>query len=198
MTPHSSDHIGYVGFLLVPGFALLSYACAIEAAERLALRYGARDCGRAVVLGTTAGALAGALALMQAGVFVAAVIEALPAAVGPAHLVERVAALGIPVLCGHTVRGAEGHAGVQACLVAPRDAGGEAAVRRIACDTIVIGVGTVPVIELLDVAGCHVAWDAAGGAGVGRRADDRTRRAFRRCSNSTWRLCSINAGSTRV
>src|SRR3954454_5065159 len=113
----------------------------LTAAERLATRYGALDSRRATVLGTTTEALAGTLALARAGVEIAAIVEAAPAPVGPDDLLAELAALGIPVLCGHAVRRAEGANEVEALVIAPRDRGPE---RRIPCDTIVLGVGTVP------------------------------------------------------
>ena len=77
----------------------------LTAAERLVLRYGALDARRAVVLGTTAEALCGALTLAEAGVEIAAVIEVGPAAVGPAALLAQLAARGIPLLCGRRCTG---------------------------------------------------------------------------------------------
>jgi len=135
----------------------------LTAAERLAMRYGALDSRRVVVLGTTAEALVGTLALAGAGVEVAAVVEAAPAPVGPNDLLAQVAALGIPLLCGQAVRRAEGADEVAALVTAPRDGGAE---RRIPCDTIVLAVGTVPLIELLDAAGCRTAWQNERGGGV--------------------------------
>ena len=135
----------------------------LTAAERLVLRYGALDARRAVVLGTTAEALCGALTLAEAGVEIAAVIEVGPAAVGPAALLAQLAARGIPLLCGQTVHRAEGADEVSALVIAPRVGGAE---QRIACDTVVLGVGTVPLVELLDSAGCRVAWETGRGGSV--------------------------------
>jgi NADPH-dependent 2,4-dienoyl-CoA reductase/sulfur reductase-like enzyme len=134
----------------------------LTAAERL-LRYGALDTRRAVVLGTTAEALVGTLALAAAGIEIAAIIEAAPASIGPSDLLAELATLGIPVLCGQATRRAEGTDEVAALVIAPRDGGPE---QRIPCDTIVLAVGTVPLIELLDAAGCRTAWQDARGGGA--------------------------------
>ncbi len=134
------------------------------AALHLATRYGALEARTAVVLGSTAEALQAALALQAAGVTIAAVVEQAAAPVGPAELVAR---LGVEMLCGQVVRRAEGHASVLAAVTIAVDAEGRQQAgteRRFACDTIVLGVGTVPVIELLDAAGCRMqATPARGG-----------------------------------
>ena len=135
----------------------------LTAAERLALRYGVLETRRAVVLGTTTEALLGVLALAKTGVGIAAIIETAAAPVGPADLVAQLAGLGIPLLCGHFVRRAEGADGVTALVVAARNGGVE---RHIPCDTVVLGVGVVPLVELLDAAGCRMAWQADRGGSV--------------------------------
>ncbi len=130
------------------------------AAERLATRYGALDARRAVVLGTGAEALLAALAMHRAGIAVAAVVEQAAAPIGPAPLLDQVRKSGIEILTRHVIAAAEGGAdGVTAARLAPLDdAGRRQSERRVECDTIVLGIGAVPVIELLDAAGCRSAW----------------------------------------
>ena len=130
------------------------------AAVRLATRYGALDARRAVVLGSTAEALLGALTLLDAGVEIAAVIEAGAAAAGPKTLLKRIEARGVDLLAGHTALRAEGRDGVEALIVAPRGGGLE---RRIPCDTVLLGIAAVPLVELLDAAGCQMAWQPGRG-----------------------------------
>ncbi len=138
------------------------------AAERLAARYGALDARRAVVLGTTAEALLAALAMRAAGVEIAAVVEQARAPVGPAALLDALS--GVPVLARHVIAAAEGgEDGVTGATLARLDAeGGRVAdsLHTIACDTIVLGVGAVPVIELLDAAGCRSAFSPERGGHV--------------------------------
>ena len=123
----------------------------MEAAFRLAARYGALDVRRAVVLGSTAEAVTGAMALAAAGVEIVALVEPGAAAME--------AAAGLNVLCGHMIRRAEGGPdGVTAAVLSGPD--GEV---TIACDAIILAVGTVPLVELLDSATCRVAWDARRG-----------------------------------
>jgi thioredoxin reductase len=155
--------------LAFPGWELPGVMGA-TAAERLATRYGALSARQAVVLGTSAEALLAALALHRSGVAVAAVVEQAAAPIGPAALLDELAAAGVPLLLRHVITGAEGGAeGVAAALLAPLDEAGQRSPgqsTRIACDTIVLGVGAVPVIELLDAIGCRTGFAAERGGHV--------------------------------
>lgn len=125
----------------------------MEAAVRLATRYRALDVRRAVVLGTTAEAIDGARLLAATGVEIVALVEQ-----GPTPL----AATTLPVLCNASIRRAEGGPdGVTALLL-----GTPAGPVRLACDTIILAIGTVPLIELLDSAQCATAFDPARGGPV--------------------------------
>jgi thioredoxin reductase len=138
------------------------------AAERLAARYGAIDARRAVVLGTSAEALLAALALCRAGAEIAAIVEQAAAPIGPASLLDAVSAAGIPVLTRHMIAVAEGGIeGVTSADFFSIDAEGRhGSITRIDCDTIVLGVGTVPVIELLDAIGCRIVFSPERGGHV--------------------------------
>lgn len=136
--------------LAFPGWELPG-VMGMVAAERLATRYGALDARRAVVLGSTTEALIGARRLRDAGVEIVAMIELAAAPLDPA-----VADCGIELLCGHVVRRAEGGDEVRKLVVAPRE--DTAREREILCDTVILAVGAVPVIELLDAAGCRTAF----------------------------------------
>lgn len=138
--------------LAFPGWELPG-VMGITAAERLLHRFGVLDSRRAVVLGTSAEALVAASALRAGGIEIAALVETAKEPVGPTELLRELA--DIPILCGHAVRRAEGGAdGVEAIVVAPPN-GSE---QRIACDAILLGIGVVPVIELLDALGCRIAY----------------------------------------
>jgi NADPH-dependent 2,4-dienoyl-CoA reductase/sulfur reductase-like enzyme len=140
----------------------------ITAAWRLLERYGALEMRRAVVLGTSAEALIAARSLRAAGIDVAAFVETAAAAIGPAVLLMELA--GIPLFCRHTVRRAEGGPdGVKAIIVTPLGPDGmplQGRDQRIACDAVLLGVGTVPVIELLDALGCRIEYSAERGGHV--------------------------------
>lgn len=133
------------------------------AAERLAMRYGALDARRAIVLGSSAEALAAALALRDGGVEIVAVVEHAAAPVGPAALL---AALGAPVLTGHVVREAQGEAGVERVLLGRLDEAGRlvsGTERFLHCDTVLLGVGAVPALELLDALGARITFQPERG-----------------------------------
>ncbi len=155
--------------LAFPGWQLPGVMGA-TAAERLASRYGALDACRAIVLGTSAEALLAALAMHRAGVEVAAVVEQAQAPIGPAALLDELAAAGVPILARHVIAMAEGAAdGVTGAVVVRLDDDGArvaGSAAAIACDTIVLGVGAVPVIELLDAIGCRSAFSPARGGHV--------------------------------
>jgi hypothetical protein len=148
--------------LAFPGWALPGVMGA-TAAERLASRYQALASRRAVVLGTSAEALAAAAALTLAGVEIVAVVEQAAAPIGP----QRIDA---PLFTRHVIARAEGGAdGVTAAVLAGLDDAGRpiaGSAVRIACDTIVLGVGVVPVIELTDAIGCRNVFAMARGGHV--------------------------------
>jgi thioredoxin reductase len=179
-----ADGVRHVGFgnaivatgsrdmgLAFPGWDLPGVMGAV-AARRLATLYGALDARRAVVIGSGAEALLTALDLVAAGVSVVAVVEAAEGPVGPATLVERIGGQGIEMLTGHVVARAiggavaDGVAGVVVVALAPdgtRIAGSE---RTLDCDTLVQGIAAVPVIDLLESAGCRTVFDPARGGHV--------------------------------
>lgn len=142
--------------LAFPGWHLPGVT-GVSAALALAGLYDAFDGRRAVLLGSTPDTLIAAQALSAAGVGIAAVIEQAAAPVDP----DRAAALqaqGVEILCNQAPRGvtsdASGVTGLQL-----RD-------RHIACDTVLLGVGAVPMIDLLHAAGARCGFDGARGGFV--------------------------------
>ncbi len=148
--------------LAFPGWELPG-VMGVTAAERLATRYQALDARRAVVLGTGAEALSAVAALQAAGVAVAAVVEQADAPIGPQ-------AVEVPLFTRHVIARAEGGPnGVEAAILARLDDTGRpiaGSTVRIECDTIVLGVGVVPVVELTDAIGCRNAFASARGGHV--------------------------------
>jgi thioredoxin reductase len=143
--------------LAFPGWELPG-VLGITAAQRLLERFGMLDARRVVVLGTSTEALATVRSLRAAGIAIAALVEAAQAPIGDAALLRDLS--DIPLLCAHSVRRAEGGSdGVEAIVVAPLGPGGvelSGKDLRIECDAILLGVGVVPVIELLDALGCRI------------------------------------------
>ncbi|MCB8879978.1 FAD-dependent oxidoreductase [Acidisoma cellulosilytica] len=112
---------------------------------------------RIVILGTGDLAVATATMALDAGYDVAALVEVRDT---PQADVSALIARGVEIVTGHAILEALGNAeGVTAALLAPV-AGGET--RSIACDTICLAVGAVPVIDLADVAGAKIARNEAG------------------------------------
>jgi thioredoxin reductase len=142
----------------------------ITAAVRLAKRYGALQARRAVVFGSSTEALRAALDLRGAGVEIAAVIDHVATPLGSPELWAELAASGTRSLFGYVPRKAVGaQEAVEAVIVSPsqsNDANSDGAELTIACDTVLLGVGTVPVIELLDSVGCQTVFDGGRGGVV--------------------------------
>jgi len=130
------------------------------AALSLAQRYGALEPRRVVVLGSSTEALAAALALREAGVAIAAIVEQADAVLGAPDLLAALRGGGTEILTRHVVREASGREHVEAALVSEIDANGKAIgdERSIACDGIVLAVGATPVVDLLDAVGCKIAF----------------------------------------
>lgn len=155
--------------LAFPGWELPG-VLGVTAAQRLLHSYMALDMRCAVLLGTTAEALVAALALLDAGIEIAAIIEQAAAPVGPEALLREVAARGVPILCRHVVREAAGDLnGVRSVRIAPIEADGRpvmGADQTLDCDAVVLGIGVVPVIELLDALGCRIVFSPEHGGHV--------------------------------
>jgi thioredoxin reductase len=148
--------------LAFPGWHLPG-VLGITAAQLLSERFGVLDARRVVVLGTSAEALVATRSLRNAGVKIAALVEVASAPIGPTSLLRELA--DISVLCGHTVRRAIGGiAGVEAVVVTPAASHGPE--QSIDCDAVLLGVGTVPVAELLDALGCRMGYVAVRGGHV--------------------------------
>lgn len=141
-----------------------------SAAWRLATLYRALDARTVVLVGSCAETLQVGLALTEAGVHIAAVVEQAGAPAGPPPLLERLRSGGTRLLTSHVVQQALGDArGVRAVRLARVGDGAQRpddAAATIECDTIVLGIEAVPAIELLEASGCAVRFDAARGGHV--------------------------------
>jgi len=136
----------------------------VTAADAALRRYDAFSGRDLVILGSGIEATGFAQATLAAGCRVAALIEAADAPLD-AEGCAALGARGIPVLTGAMVARAEG--GVDGVArVRCVKLSGEAAPAEFACDTVVLAAGAVPVVELLDVAGAAIVFDAARGGHV--------------------------------
>lgn len=176
-----------------------------SAAYRLAMTYDALSARVAVLVGSGSAALQIANALADKGVRIAAVIEQGEAVTGDAALLERLVGQGTQVLTRHVIERAEGGLGdVEAVTLAAVDANGrhlQDTRQRIACDTVLLGIATVPAIELLEAAGCDTAFIPERGGHVALIDEaQRTSLPFILAAGDcagTWAGKSVSAGVAR-
>ncbi len=138
----------------LPGIMLAS------AAQRLVSLYGVRPGRNAVVATETPEGYETALQLLDAGVSVAAVVDASPTATG--DVAESVRQRGVNVLTGHRVVKAVGRGRVKAVVVSPN---GGAATRRIRCDLLCTSGQFQPVDALLHQMGASQPGVTLAGSG---------------------------------
>ena len=96
--------------------------------------------------------------LMQAGVDIAAVVEAMPKVGGYWVHAAKIRRMGVPILLQHSIKEALGERGVEGAVIQELDdrfcpTGVE---KKIDCDTICMAVGLTPTAELLFQAGCEM------------------------------------------
>jgi NADPH-dependent 2,4-dienoyl-CoA reductase/sulfur reductase-like enzyme len=113
------------------------------ALQMLLSRYDAFAGERMLVLGSHDLALETALLAHGRGIDVAGLLEVRDAAQGSAELVAQVQAAGIRIACGQSIASAKG--GINGIESATLTTG-----ETIACDTICLAIGLVPMVELVD------------------------------------------------
>ena len=134
-----------------------------QALHALLTRYEAFAGRRIVVLGSGDLALSTALLALERGVEVVALVEVRDRPQGSGERVAQVIAAGTPILTSHTILAARGGVdGVEQVSLIPIGGRSSAPV-EIACDTICQAVGLVPAVELLDVLGARLTYDAVRG-----------------------------------
>ncbi len=115
---------------------------------------------RAVVVGSGNVGLIVAYQLMQAGIDVVAIVEALPNIGGWGVHAAKVRRLGIPILPRHTIKEARGDSHVDQVVIQQIDerfrpvAGTE---KLLEVDTVCLAVGMTPRTRLAEMAGCRLA-----------------------------------------
>ena len=137
-----------------PGVMLAS------AARTYANRYGAKPGQKAVLFTADDTGYAAALDLHKAGVAIAAIVDIRPAPKGPGLDLARAA--GLPIQFSAVVCGVAGRARVSAaslCTVGLDGAVG--AVRKVACDLVLMAGGWTPAVHLFSQSRGKLAFDAA-------------------------------------
>ena len=144
----------------------------VSAAYRLASAYDALESKVAVLVGSDTDALWTADALAERGVRIEAVVEQSGQVVGSVDLLKRLTSRGTRVFTGCVVRDACGNAsGVTGVEVGGVDGAGRwlgagEGGERLLCDTVLLGVGAVPTIELLEACGCEIGFQEERGGHV--------------------------------
>jgi thioredoxin reductase len=129
------------------------------ALRMLVIRYDAFAGKRILVVGSHNLALETALLALEHGIDVAALVEVRGAPQGDAALVAKVEAAGVSIICNtHQVEAKGGIDGVERVVLANGGA--------VECDTLVMAIGHVPMIELADAMGSPRTFDATRGGHV--------------------------------
>jgi sarcosine oxidase subunit alpha len=116
---------------------------------------------RAVMVGAGNIGLIVSYQLLQAGVEVAAVLEAAPAVGGYLVHAAKLARSGVPVLTSHTLVAAYGErsvTGVRAARVGPDWRPVPGSEFDLECDLVCLAVGLSPLVEIAALAGCRLAY----------------------------------------
>ncbi|KPQ07894.1 MAG: sarcosine oxidase, subunit alpha [Rhodobacteraceae bacterium HLUCCA12] len=115
---------------------------------------------RVVIVTNNDDAYRSAIRLHEAGVTIAAVIDARPEARGP--LPERARALGLRILEGMAVHHVTGHKRVTGVALCRQDGDGGAVSESLHCDAVGMSGGWSPVVHLWSHCGGKLIWDEAG------------------------------------
>lgn len=139
------------------------------AVQTLMNLYGVKPAERVLMIGAGNIGLIVSYQLLQAGVEVAAIVEASDSVGGYWVHADKIRRFGVPLLTRHTIVRAEGRDEVTSAVIAEVDRefkvvpGTE---RVVACDTICLAVGLTPLVDLLWQAGCQLGFVAELGGYV--------------------------------
>ena len=129
------------------------------AIQTLMNTYGVKPGDRVLIVGAGNVGLILAYQLIQAGVEVKAIVEAMPKVGGYFVHAAKVRRLGVPILTRHTILRAEGKERVERAVVAQLDENWKpipGTEKVFEVDVIALAVGLRPSIELLHQAGCQI------------------------------------------
>lgn len=129
------------------------------AAQTLMNVYGVKPGDRVLMVGAGNIGLIVSYQLMQAGVQVAAIIDASPRIGGYLVHASKIRRMGIPILTGHTIKEAKGENVLQKAVIWQVDErfnGVSGTEKEMDVDVICLSVGLSPLVELLQQAGCEM------------------------------------------
>ncbi|PKK91881.1 MAG: (2Fe-2S)-binding protein [Candidatus Wallbacteria bacterium HGW-Wallbacteria-1] len=139
------------------------------AVQTLMNLHGVKPAERVIMVGAGNIGLIVTYQLLQAGVEVAAVVEASENVGGYWVHADKIRRFGVPILTKHTILRAEGRDEVTSAVIAEVDRQFkviEGTQRVMACDTICLAVGLTPLVDLLWQAGCELGYVAELGGHV--------------------------------
>lgn len=123
--------------------------------------YGVRPGERVLMVGAGNIGLIVSYQLLQAGVDVAAILDAAPKIGGYLVHAAKVRRMGVPILTSHTIIEALGEEQVEGAVIAKLDESWQVipgTEQRLQVDTICLAVGLTPLTELLWQAGCRTSY----------------------------------------
>ncbi|MCL2497084.1 MAG: FAD-dependent oxidoreductase [Symbiobacteriaceae bacterium] len=134
--------------------------------------YGVKPAQRVLMIGAGNIGLIVSYQLLQAGVEVAAVLEAAPQISGYLVHASKILRLGVPILTRHSIKEALGKHTVEGAIIHRLDDRWQPvphSEQQITCDTICLAVGLSPLCDLLWQAGCAMQYIAELGGYVALR-----------------------------
>ncbi len=123
--------------------------------------YGVRPGKRVLMVGSGNIGLIVSYQLIQAGIEVVAVVEALPKIGGYQVHAAKLARLGVPILVSHTIKSALGKNWVTGAVICKVDRNFNPipkTEKRLKVDTICLAVGLSPLTDLLSQIGCQIVY----------------------------------------
>ncbi len=131
------------------------------AVQTLMNLYGIRPGKRALMVGSGNIGLIVSYQMLQAGIDVVAVIEVMPEIGGYQCHAAKLLRLGVPILCSHTIKRAQGKESVELATIVKVDKKGrliKGTEKRLKVDLICLAVGLSPVYDLLACVGCRIVY----------------------------------------
>jgi thioredoxin reductase/Fe-S-cluster-containing hydrogenase component 2/bacterioferritin-associated ferredoxin len=154
--------------------------CGAGAVQTLMNLYGVKPADRVLMIGAGNIGLIVAYQLLQAGVEVAAIVEASGEIGGYWVHADKIRRFDVPILTNHTIVRAFGRTEVTGAVIAGVDRNFKIipqTEQNISCDTVCLAVGLTPLVDLLWQAGCRLNYvSELGGYVPVRNMDMRTTR----------------------
>jgi sarcosine oxidase subunit alpha len=139
------------------------------AVQTLVNVYGVVPGNKVLMIGSGNIGLIVSYQLMQAGIQVVGIVEAMPKIGGYLVHASKVRRLGIPIYISHTIKKALGTECVEGAIIVKLDSNWkpiQGTEKKIDCDVICLAVGLTPSSELLAQAGCRMVYVAELGGYV--------------------------------